>query len=189
MKLIEESPNSWLFAWHGTSSRRARDELRNLEEILLNVQLHSGFIDRMLWICCLSGFLAKEAYNFLVGPYQCLDNISCKLIWMRLAPASVNVFAWCFFLDTFPTKVNLISRSINIPLTCVFYGDDWEDVNQTFLHCKRIFPLWMRICRWWGYQMVFLESTDHLLQLAFGPEAQHIWDCWSLTILTLLWSF
>ncbi|GJU91524.1 RNA-directed DNA polymerase, eukaryota, reverse transcriptase zinc-binding domain protein [Tanacetum coccineum] len=68
--------------------------------------------------------------------------------WVKMVPIKVNILAWKMNLDGLPTRLNLFSRSVEIPLIlCPVCNEVVESSSRILLSCYFSRQVNSRICR------------------------------------------
>ncbi|GJS25944.1 hypothetical protein Tco_0486564 [Tanacetum coccineum] len=138
--------------YHGICSR--------ITEVIL-----PQMIDHWFWTLEASGeFLVKSVHNLIDN--MLLPKIDVPIRWVKLIPIKVNVFAWRAQLDIFPTRLNLSSRSLEIPLILVPYvTKPW---NLLLISSSLARQVMSKVLRWWELEDFSFNSYDECFRWQYS---------------------
>nr|GEW04360.1 RNA-directed DNA polymerase, eukaryota [Tanacetum cinerariifolium] len=124
-----------------------------------------------------------------------LDRIFCDLNgeatrWVKTVPIKVNILAWRTRLDHLPTRVNLITRGVNIDSSlCPVCSSVQEDSNHLFFLCDLGKSISQRICRCWNIQWAEVSTYAEWNRVVFDsspPRRAVIFD--DIVATSFIWS-
>lgn len=83
------------------------------------------------------GYTVQGAYSLLISQVPQVVDYALDLVWHKLVPLKVSVFAWRLICDRLPTRTNLISRRVLSPdmSSCVAGCGHPESAHHPFLLC------------------------------------------------------
>jgi hypothetical protein len=116
-----------------------------------------------------------------------------EVIWNKIAPLKVSLFAWRLLKNKLPSKDNLLHRGMNQLDSVLCVGDCGvvETSDHLFFGCKLATPLWCNIMLWLGISCpVSNSANEHAMQFCntylFRKEVRQgirvIWlaCCWTI---------
>ncbi|GKV24691.1 hypothetical protein SLEP1_g34274 [Rubroshorea leprosula] len=114
-----------------------------------------------------------------------------KRTWSKLIPTKISAFGWQVMQNRIPTKLNLYQRGIvhDNNLMCGLCGDDIEDKNHLFIHCRVAHSVRSKCAKWWR----FLTAHPKTCQEDFEQHRLPIKDSsvqagWDVVWFSTLWS-
>jgi hypothetical protein len=113
-----------------------------------NVVLQVASPDKWEWLPDpVIGYTVGGAYHLLTHVYSRESSTHNDLIWNKLVPSKVSIFAWRFINDRLPIKLNLFARGClrNDFLLCSVGCDAIEDIHHLFLNCPIFGAVWSDI--------------------------------------------
>jgi hypothetical protein len=124
-----------------------------------NVILLPNELDRWHWRSLHSNvFTVKGAYQTLTRAEEEAEPMlnSTELVWNKVVPVKVSVFAWRFMENRIPTRDNLFKRGIlNIDAQhCVLGCGFDETLSHLFFTCDKTHKVWHGMLQWLGIQSV-----------------------------------
>nr|GEX97205.1 RNA-directed DNA polymerase, eukaryota [Tanacetum cinerariifolium] len=131
--------------------RRARDGAESNQwsefcSMLDSITLSSS-PDRIF--CHLNGegeFRVKDIRSSIDDTF--LPSLDSATRWVKTIPSKVNILAWRTRLDRLPTRVNLITRGVNIDSSlCSVCSSVQEDSNHLFFLCDLVLDTLRRVRR------------------------------------------
>nr|GFA10326.1 RNA-directed DNA polymerase, eukaryota [Tanacetum cinerariifolium] len=120
--------------------------------------------------------------------------------WVKTVPIKVNILAWRTRLDRLLTRVNLITRGVNIDSSlCPVCSSVHEDSNHLFFLCDLGKSISQRICHWWNIQRVevstYAEWYSWFISIRLPAKLKLMlegifytswWHIWSFRMLSLI---
>ncbi|XP_024632796.1 uncharacterized protein [Medicago truncatula] len=168
---------SFVFSWSGAEGeawawRRLwvweEEMLEECRTLLFDVSLHVDVTDQWLWLPDpLEGYSVRGAYHVLTSKDLPLVDSTAEMIWHRQVPLKVSVFAWRLLRDRFPTKFNLVNRSVisSEAAVCVSGCGSIESAQHLMLFYSTFASLWPLVCDWIGFMGVDSNVLfDHFVQ-------------------------
>ncbi|GAU22483.1 hypothetical protein TSUD_296020 [Trifolium subterraneum] len=118
-----------------------------------NVVLQPNELDRWHWRSLHSYvFTVKGAYQTLTRAEEEAEPMlnSTELVWNKVVPVKVSVFAWRFMENRIPTRDNLFKRGIlNIDAQhCVLGCGFDETLSHLFFTCDKTHKVWCGMLQW-----------------------------------------
>lgn len=157
--------------------------------LLSNVTLQNIITYVWLWgpnvgdghtVCGVYQMLMRhEMHNF---------DVVSEAIWHKIVPLKIPIFVWRLLRNRWPTKDNLVRRSI-IPFDyklCVSGCGNNKSADHHLIHCPIFGMLWHHVKTWIGVYLVNLQHVlDHFIQFSYSSGGfkhrrlflQLIWLC------------
>nr|GMD94356.1 putative ribonuclease H-like domain, reverse transcriptase zinc-binding domain-containing protein [Ipomoea batatas] len=166
-------------SWHSSSGR---DILSRMEACSKEVwrwgKLFSTNFKRRIsfWERLRSGYLSQ---------FNLTDSPTCNKwtqLWNLPLPPKVKSLIWQACTDSIPTAVNLATRRVNCPQTCVLCEKELETTAHIFIYCDVARECWrnlssisldpnLEMAEWLGKNLVSMETVSICLLLT---------TCWKL---------
>ncbi|XP_058726151.1 uncharacterized protein LOC131597472 [Vicia villosa] len=147
------------------------EQLKELEEILFEVNLSSDFQDVIKWWPEKDGiFSVKSCYDRYHDPLaqsmvMQVDILQMlKSIWKAATLSKIQVFGWRVIMNRLPTKDQLLHRGViqASNSVCVLCSNREESILHLFLQCRVSKKIWGDIGLWFGAQVE--GSYDYVFQ-------------------------
>lgn len=106
-------------------------------------------------------FSVASVYHHLCSSTAILSDSCTNIIWHKLLPPRVQVFAWKFAHQALPTKGNF-ARKIQIAAqdyNCELCKASLETQDHLFLFCPNVKQIWNLISQWWS--IPFITPTEY----------------------------
>ncbi|GKV04880.1 hypothetical protein SLEP1_g16977 [Rubroshorea leprosula] len=170
-------------------------EKENLTEMLGLINKYHPFKDQKdswEWNHNKEGeYSVKTAYDLLSNINDTSSIQMHKRTWSKLIPTKISAFGWQALQNRIPTKLNLYQRGIvhDNSLKCGLCGDDIEDTNHLFIHCRVAHSVRSKCTKWWR----FLTAHPRTCQEDFEQHRPPIKDSsvqagWDVVWFSTLWS-
>jgi hypothetical protein len=192
----------WNWMWSDNLSHNDAGQLLELQDLLVEIHLEPGRMDRWRWIPGPIGlFTVNSCYKMLIqsSNMASLDpNVldAIQNLWKNDVPTKVNIFGWRLLLDKLPTRAALQHRGIlhNLnELACTFCFRLLEDSSHVFFNCPFATKVWQAIFQWIGQYINSLQACwNHfqvfgaLVKSKNGSRVRHLiwlattWCIWKL---------
>jgi hypothetical protein len=192
----------WDWMWNEILTSNEAGQLLELQDLLAEVQLETGRLDRWRWVPGSLGlFSVNSCYNELLQSHNMAPLDSNELdvlqeLWKNDVPAKVNIFGWRLLLDKIPTRASLHHRGIltnPLEMPCSFCFHQTEDSSHLFFHCPFATNVWEAIFNWIGQHINPLQvGWNHfqafgaLVKCKNGNRVRHLiwlattWCIWKL---------
>ncbi|GKV30901.1 hypothetical protein SLEP1_g39668 [Rubroshorea leprosula] len=185
----------WSLQWRRQLYEWEKDNVIELRGLLEKSQLVKDQKNRWEWRYDKEGvYPAKTTYDLLLGNNQNNRTGLSKRIWSKIIPTKVNAFAWQALQDRIPTKLNLYVRGIITDpnqVLCSLCGENMEDGNHLFIHCRVARLVWHKCLQWWRTSSIMLktyyESFQQHLSYFKEPSVRAGWDMVWFSIIWFLW--
>ncbi|XP_071709215.1 uncharacterized protein [Rutidosis leptorrhynchoides] len=122
----------WMWHWKHISLRgRSESLLYELSQMLESVPLLNQD-DKHYWAVCQNGdFSVSETRNSIDNAI--LPSLHPGTRWNKTLPKKVNIFLWRLAIDRLPTRLNLVSRGVDIGnIGCSICNHGVEDNHHIF---------------------------------------------------------
>lgn len=167
MQMVSWSNNtvSWNIDLQRPPRGRAISEFLALRSLLDSVSLNPALPDHISWnLTASKQFSVQSAYQFLCTGPRILQPDLLKVIWHRLIPPRIQVFAWRLSHDALPSKQNLLRRGVQISdYNCSLCNSAPESSSHLFIFCGQTSSLWDKILSWWNIPFTFPDSIQALI--------------------------
>ncbi|XP_071727306.1 uncharacterized protein [Rutidosis leptorrhynchoides] len=101
-------------------------------------------------------------------------------------PKKVEIFIWRSRKKRIPTLIELDKRGIDLhSVRCPLCDDGVESVDYALLFCKKVFEIWEKVFKWWGFNVFSSASLCEILQ---GSSIGAMTDLGSKIWQAVLWS-
>lgn len=174
--------------WRRTLREWEREEAIILQTLIFNF-IPTNKPDIALWTINQGQYKASEGYKILSADNHVGNNM--LWIWKCKIPPSVKIFLWKISLKILPTKIFLISRSMNLDPVCHWCGLHQEDLSHLFWNCSLATTAWERLSLWLNIGPINLASNDFDLHSLFsnrlGKEYSKYWNIFVAATLWLIW--
>jgi len=147
--------------------------------LLNTVVLQDGVEDRWHWnLHPTHNSTVSSAYQLLSTTNTNPHTVPFDLIWHKVVPLKVCLFAWCLLQNRISTTNNLTWRGVfhNLDQLCSGGCSLVEDVDNLFLNCGSFGSIWPMVSHWVGINTVYpAHIIDHLLQFRHlgGPTKNY----------------
>ncbi|GKV37864.1 hypothetical protein SLEP1_g45836 [Rubroshorea leprosula] len=184
----------WTLHWRRSLYEWEEDNLSELQRLIMNTHPTKDQKDCWNWRHTKEGeYSVKTAYALLSSNNQDNRSRMHERTWSKLIPTKISAFGWQVLQDRIPTKLNLYKRGIITDpnqLMCGFCGDNIEDANHLFLHCRVAFLIKSKCAQWWRFISVQLKTCHEGFEQhkppAKDPAMRAGWDViWFSTIWSL----
>ena len=84
-------------------------------------------------------------------------------MWHLKLPAKVRIFAWRACVNKLSTRMNMVTRGIDVDASCPLCGKEGESTKHAILYCKKICDVW------WFWQFCpinLLAETNDVVNVA-----------------------
>jgi hypothetical protein len=166
----------WNLQWSTNLTSTEHDAARELANLLTGIQPSLECADRRRWGLTQTGmFSVKSTYEFLQSREVVVaieDSVvkALQLLWLNDVPSKVSIFGWRLLLSRLPTRMALARKNIIVnlhELSCIFYGEEQEELSHLLFNCPFSQELWKRIFKWMNVDFIsFDEGWEHFF--AFG---------------------
>ncbi|GAU45287.1 hypothetical protein TSUD_98760 [Trifolium subterraneum] len=169
----------WHETWHGPSTSLTsteHDAAHELANFLTGIQPSLECADRRRWGLTQTGmFSVKSTYEFFQSREVVVaieDSVvkALQLLWLNDVPSKVSIFGWRLLLSRLPTRMALARKNIIVnlhELSCIFCGEEQEELSHLLFNCPFSQELWKRIFKWMNVNFIsFDEGWKHFS--AFG---------------------
>uniref|UniRef100_A0A803NIV3 RNase H type-1 domain-containing protein n=1 Tax=Cannabis sativa TaxID=3483 RepID=A0A803NIV3_CANSA len=117
--------------------------------IILNTPINSGIGDNYYWKHENSGvYTVKSAYKHIQlskGNWSAdMEEEVWKKLWKIKVPAKVLHFMWKALTGCLPTRVQLLTKHVDVPCLCVFCNVHDESISHVLLECPYAQSCWNR---------------------------------------------
>nr|GEY24560.1 JmjC domain-containing protein [Tanacetum cinerariifolium] len=114
-------------------------------------------------------FRVKDIHSSIDDTF--LPSSDSATRWVKTVRIKVNILAWRTRLDHLSTRVNLITRGVNIDSSlCSICSSVKEDYNHLFFLCDLGKSISQRICRWWNIQWVEVSTYAEWNRVVFDSS-------------------
>ena len=86
-----------------------------------------------------------------------------RKMWHLKIPAKVRIFAWRAYVNGLPTRLNMVTKGIDVDATCPLCGKDGENTKHALLYCKKICDVWWF---WQSCPINLLVETNDVMDVA-----------------------
>lgn len=138
-------------------------------------------------------YRSVESYRFLTSADEPMVTSDYNVVWHKLVPAKVSIFAWRLLQDRILTRSNLVRHHVLQPndSMCVGGCGNIETTNH-LIECNLFTNVWYLICHWLEISFVYPGHIKELYlqftQLAGMPRASYsylkviwlasVWTIW-----------
>nr|GEV84740.1 cysteine-rich receptor-like protein kinase [Tanacetum cinerariifolium] len=106
----------------------------------------------------------RVSYLFYADDAIFLEDYTYATRWLKKVPAKVKIFIWRMLVNKLPTRMNLITRGINVQSNQCGIGDTWDEmINHLILHCDLARDMWALVRRWWSLDFPFVLTIRELM--------------------------
>ena len=125
-------------------SQEAAEELRILEDWILNLQRNPLSFDGWTWVGKSAAYSAKSFYIIMRTRMPTIQT--CKWLWSSKCTMKIKVFGWLLFFDRLNTKDMFVRRHWRLPeddnLCVICAAQVYEDRLHLFIKCTFSFRVW-----------------------------------------------
>ena len=86
-----------------------------------------------------------------------------RKMWHLKLPAKVRIFAWRACVNGLPTRMNMVTRGIDVDASCPLCGKEGESTKHAILYCKKICDVWWF---WQSCPINLLAETNDVVNVA-----------------------
>ncbi|XP_071715315.1 uncharacterized protein [Rutidosis leptorrhynchoides] len=155
---------SW--SWSRNPSGRTASELVSLINLLHAYEFRNGSNpDSWSWVLDRNGLFTVKKLTFLIDE-QVLCQFSSNQPTLRniLVPKKVEIFIWRLLKKRVLIKAELDKRGIDLhSVRCPLCDGDLETIDHSFIQCKQVIEVWVRVHNWWGVNNLAYSSILDLL--------------------------
>nr|GEW37116.1 RNA-directed DNA polymerase, eukaryota [Tanacetum cinerariifolium] len=161
MELIPffDTPLSRIFPRLAPRGGAKEDQFIQLVDLVDSITI-SNSSDRWVWLLESSGGFSVHSARTYIDDLI-LPTVGSPTRWVKVVPIKINIFAWKFYLDKLPTRLNLSLRGIDIPsIICPNCGLAGESCSQLFFSCSLARLLWSKVARWWDFDILDFSAYE-----------------------------
>ncbi|XP_071695550.1 uncharacterized protein [Rutidosis leptorrhynchoides] len=104
----------------------------------------------------------------------------------NFVPKKVELFIWRSRKKRIPTLIELDKRGIDLhSVRCPLCDDGVESFDHALLFCKKVFDIWEKIFKWWGFNVF---SSASLCEIFQDSTIENMSDLGSKIWQAVLWS-
>ena len=146
------------------------EQVEERRMLLLSLTLHVSINDQWFWIPAPTrGYTVRGTHNMLTTTDVSLGSAISGIIWSKLIPLMVFIFAWRLLRNRLPTKDNPFQRGIVYldSQLCVSGCRVLESTQHLFMDCSYYGALWHMMRDWLGFDAVDpLVISDQMIQFS-----------------------
>nr|GEX75066.1 RNA-directed DNA polymerase, eukaryota [Tanacetum cinerariifolium] len=157
---VDEDTCTWVLSNDGTFSVKSA---RRLIDSKLLPSISTPTVvdeDTCTWVLSNDGTFSVKSARRLID-LKLLPSISTPTVWDKFLPRKVNIFLWRLSLDRLPHRLNLSSRSLDIPtISCSSCNGNVESADHVFFECDLVKEIWRLVCKWCDISIPMFASYD-----------------------------
>ncbi|XP_071707923.1 uncharacterized protein [Rutidosis leptorrhynchoides] len=180
------------WSWISEVKGRMAGEVSRLNEMMLDIKLADGKMDRWSWKLCGSGlFSTKSLTKVIMGKCLSQTTNNTPTLRNRLVPLKVAVFIWRARRNRLPVLSELDKRGIDLhSVLCPLCEEAVEKVDHALFSCKKVQEIWVKVFKWWGIGSTQLGFDDILSRNTLtqcSDAGAKIWQAMVWTSTYLIW--